>query len=294
MKHPLPPLDALKVFEASARHLSFSKAADELCLSKGGVSYQIRKLEQTLNLVLFKRSVRQILLTDAGQQLFQVTQQVFRELNDTIQRLGQGHDSGNRLVIGATTYVAARWLSPRVTAFCQEHTHINVTFQHAVNDADFELTAVDLAIRWGPCDITSNTNVLHQLPMPMFAVCNTEIAHQLPKKLAADSLQGQTLLSEERQQDLWLEWAGDKHFLEKCNVRVISDANVRVQAAIDGQGLMLADDMMINELRNQSLQRVYNQQLTGYGYAIMRDPNRMHSLASRLFQDWLLDQLSTS
>ena len=69
MKHPLPSLDALKVFESAARHLSFSKAAQELFITKGAVSYQIRKLETSLESALFRRSVRQVYLTNAGQEL---------------------------------------------------------------------------------------------------------------------------------------------------------------------------------------------------------------------------------
>ena len=70
MKHSLPPLDSLKAFEASARLLSFTRAADELCVSKGAISYQIKKLEQHLGQALFKRTTRQVLLTDAGQLLY--------------------------------------------------------------------------------------------------------------------------------------------------------------------------------------------------------------------------------
>jgi len=79
MKHPLPSLDALKVFESAARQLSFSEAARELCITKGAVSYQIRRLEEALDCALFQRTVRQVYLTRAGQQLLQTTQRNFSE-----------------------------------------------------------------------------------------------------------------------------------------------------------------------------------------------------------------------
>jgi len=73
VKHSLPSLDALKVFESAARQLSFSQAARELCITKGAVSYQIRRLEESLDCALFQRTVRQVFLTRAGQQLLQTT-----------------------------------------------------------------------------------------------------------------------------------------------------------------------------------------------------------------------------
>jgi len=95
MKHHLPPLDALKAFESAARHLSFTLAAEELCISKGAISYQIRKLEEVLQCSLFKRSVRQVYLTDAGQRLLHTTRKLFDELDDTLQRLhGENAQAG--------------------------------------------------------------------------------------------------------------------------------------------------------------------------------------------------------
>lgn len=114
MKHSLPPLESLKVFEAAARRLSFTRAAEELCVSKAAVSYQMRKLETELDCALFKRSVRQVFLTDAGQELLQVTQRLFGELQTTIDQIRPG-DSSHNVLIGATTYVAVRWLSSRIS-----------------------------------------------------------------------------------------------------------------------------------------------------------------------------------
>jgi len=87
MKHSLPSLDSLKAFESAARHLSFSLAANELCITKGAISYQIRKLEEELQCELFKRSIRQVYLTEAGQHLFKNTQTLFNEFKLTFDRL---------------------------------------------------------------------------------------------------------------------------------------------------------------------------------------------------------------
>ena len=104
MKHPLPNLECLKVFESAARHLSFSAAADELCITKGAVSYQIKKLESELATRLFKRSVRQVLLTDQGQKLYQEVRKMFANLENTLSGLAAAID--NTITIAVTTYVA--------------------------------------------------------------------------------------------------------------------------------------------------------------------------------------------
>ena len=146
MKHNLPPLDSLKAFESTARLLSFTRAADELCVSKGAVSYQVKKLERHLGQALFKRTTRQILLTDAGQLLYQQTRQWFQQLHQQFAQLMVTPKA--QLVIAVTTYTAVRWLSPRLAAFSQAHQDLQIILQHSINQPNFEATGIDLSIRW--------------------------------------------------------------------------------------------------------------------------------------------------
>lgn len=298
MKHPLPPLDSLKAFEAAARHLSFSLAADELCITKGAVSYQIRKLEEHLQCSLFKRAVRQVYLTDAGQALLKTTQQLFQELGKTLSQLsGENQQAG--VSIAATTYVAARWLSSRISQFNEQHPDVTILLQHSVNSADFKLGDVDLAIRWGPCKQRADRNRFGEIPMGLFPVASPALLERYginpatPLTVAAlqqAPLNQLTLLCEDRPQDNWQEWfdaADTDHAVLNNPRRVISDANVRVQAAIDGQGLIMADDLMRNELNNGLLIAPFLEKLEGYGYALMCSPTRIHGDNARLVKDWL-------
>ena len=298
MKHPLPPLDSLKAFEAAARHLSFSLAADELCITKGAVSYQIRKLEEHLQCSLFKRAVRQVYLTDAGQALLKTTQQLFQELSKTLSQLsGENQQAG--VSIAATTYVAARWLSSRISQFNEQHPEVTILLQHSVNSADFKLGDVDLAIRWGPCKQRADRNRFGEIPMGLFPVASPALLKRYEvntsKPLSAIQLQQEpfkcmTLLCEDRSQDTWQEWfevgASEPVRLENPR-RVISDANVRVQAAVDGQGLIMADDLMRNELNNGLLVAPFLEVLEGYGYALMCSPTRIHGGNALLVKEWL-------
>lgn len=290
LKHYLPQLDSLKAFEAAARHLSFSMAADELCISKGAISYQIRKLEEQVQCTLFKRSIRQVYLTDAGQALLKATNSIFHELEETLHQLHGERDQAS-VSIAATTYVAARWLSPKVSAFNDQHPNISISLLHSVNSADFKLADVDIAIQWGPCSNKSERNKIDEFPMALFPA----VSPGLLEKYSVDAnnyldintlfdkpLCDIPLLCEDRQLDLWGEWMvsaspGNSRHLANPR-RVITDANVRVQAAIDGQGFILADDLMLNEMNNRLLVRPFKYQLIGYGY-------RVKSPASRIFSD---------
>ncbi|HJP06582.1 MAG: LysR family transcriptional regulator [Proteobacteria bacterium] len=289
MKHRLPPLDRFKVFERAATLLSFTAAAQELCVSKGAVSYQIRMLEQEIGVELFNRSVRQVLLTDTGQLLLKSVERAFGELEDSLGRIH--HQGAHRTIrIAATTYVAARWLSPRVARFSEHFPEVSFIFQHSINDDDFNLDGVDIAIRWGTCTGKTGGNRWKELPMPLFAVASPALIdrYSLTKKpvLPAEV----PLLCEERAQDSWAELFSGQALSNPRHV--ISDANVRVQAAIDGQGLILADAMMQMELDNRLLLSPMSERLTGYGYVFFIPRRDSLNPVQRSFLDWLATEPS--
>ncbi len=299
MKHPLPSLDALKVFEAAARLLSFSKAADELCLSKGAVSYQVRKLEENLDCALFRRSVRQVYLTDAGQQLFLQTRRLFDELSDTLGRI-KPTDTGHDVTIGATTYVALRWLSPRIASFSERYPDISVTLRHSVNSREFRMHDVDFAIRWDRVGDGPRRGLLREMPMPLFPVCSPRLLerHGLPgartrldvPEIARGPLAATPLLCEDRALDLWQTWYGEQAQPLANPRRVVDDANVRTQAAVDGQGWTLADAMMEHELETGALVAPFDHRLEGYGYVIQLAPGRFLGRDAVTLRDWLVGE----
>ena len=301
MKHPLPPLDALKVFESAARQLSFSLAARELCITKGAVSYQVRRLEEILDCALFERSVRRVFLTRAGQQLLQTTQRAFQDFDETFRRI-RPQDSAHDVLIGVTTYVALRWLSPRIARYTQSSQDVSILLQHSVNDRDFRLEDVDFAIRWDAMQGKITPNRPLELPMSLFPVCSPALLD--PGKsaetgldrtaIAQPPLAAIPLLCEERPLDLWQTWFGDgPASLNNASLdnarRIIADANVRTQAAIDGQGWTLADELMRRELDSGELVAPFAHRLEGYGYAIQSAPGRYVNRKAREFMQWLID-----
>ena len=304
MKHHLPSLDSLKAFESAARHLSFSLAANELCMTKGAVSYQIKKLEEELQCELFKRSIRQVYLTDEGQTLFNSTKKLFKELANTCERIKEVKQHTN-VTIAATTYVAARWLSSRISLFTDEFPDINIVLQHSVNSDEFKLDDADLSILWGACLGKLNQSCFAEIPMSMFPVISPRILNTHDIEITKDSNFINTILTEpfcnipllceDRQLDTWQEWfdtnTQNKSIKLKNPRRIISDANVRVQAAIDGQGLILADNLMFNEMNNGLLIKPFKQELEGYGYAFYSSSARKYADNALILKEWFIKNL---
>ncbi len=180
----LPSLKALHAFEAAARHCSFNAAAAEISLSPGAIGYQVKQLETSLNISLFFRRTRQLELTGEGKQLYKAINHLFRELDDEVTKILPNKQKSH-LTVSVSTYFVTRWLSPRLGKFLNNHTDITFRLQHAVNNPDFTLDDVDLAIRWGDGNMPQSQSEL-LIEMPMIAVCAPAL---LDKKSRCGNLQ---------------------------------------------------------------------------------------------------------
>ncbi|GIL02767.1 MAG: LysR family transcriptional regulator [Alphaproteobacteria bacterium] len=143
---PLPPLNALRAFEAIARHLSFAKAAEELHVTPAALSHQIRALERQLGVTLFHRRTRAIDLTEAGRLIYPGLHAGFESLRDAIARLDRARDD-RFLVISATPGLTAKWLVPRLWRFLSAHPEIDARVASSMSYANFLNDGVDVAIR---------------------------------------------------------------------------------------------------------------------------------------------------
>ncbi|MDP6190471.1 MAG: hypothetical protein QF872_06655, partial [Gammaproteobacteria bacterium] len=174
---------------------------------------------------------------------------------------------------------------PRLAAFSQAHQDLQIILQHSINQPNFEATGIDLSIRWQHQPDNSD----YFIAAPLFPVASPELVAQLPLvKLLAGQLgtslwQNIPLLTEPRQEDLWQAWNLDQ---PASNPRhIIEDANVRVQAAIDGQGLILADQLMQAEIEAGALIAISDQTYKQAGYAIKAYSQQAHKLLSWLQQE---------
>ena len=147
----LPPLKSLQAFEATARHLSFSKAADELFVTPAAVSQQVRQLEDWLQVQLFRRLTREIRLTDAGQKALPLVTEGFDKLAEGVLRLTEDDETGILTVTAAPTF-AAKWLVPRLAHFNDRYPDLNVRVDASLGLVDFEREGVHIGIRLGAGD----------------------------------------------------------------------------------------------------------------------------------------------
>jgi len=144
----LPPLNALRAFEAAARHLNFSRAADELSVTPGAVSQQIQNLEDYIGASLFKRTPRGLLLTDGAQTALPALREAFDRLAEAASLLTAAVD-GRRLTLTAPPSFAAKWLVPRLGRFEQAHPQVDVWLSADMDLVDFAGGDIDLAVRYG-------------------------------------------------------------------------------------------------------------------------------------------------
>lgn len=144
----LPPLNALRAFEAAARHLNFSRAADELSVTPGAVSQQIQNLEDYVGAALFKRTPKGLLLTDAAQTALPALREAFDRLAEAASLLTAAVD-GRRLTITAAPSFAAKWLMSRLGDFERSHPQVDIWLSTGMDLVDFAAGEVDVAIRYG-------------------------------------------------------------------------------------------------------------------------------------------------
>mgnify|MGYP003336088297 CR=1 FL=1 len=194
------PLNALRAFEASARHLSFTRAADELCVTQAAVSHQIKGLEERLGLKLFRRLPRGLTLTDEGAALLGPVAESFDRIGRILERFEEGRLK-EVLTVAAVGTFAVGWLMPRLPAFQQAHPFVDLRLLTNNNKVDLAAEGLDYAIRFGD-GAWHGTEAERLFEAPLSPLCAPELAGRLT---APRDLLSQTLLRSYRAQD-WPDW----------------------------------------------------------------------------------------
>ena len=243
MAKRLPPLNALKAFEAAARYLSFTKAADELFVTQAAVSHQIKSLEGFLSTKLFLRKNRTLLLTEEGQSFYMDIKDIFVSLQDATDRVLSLGSKG-AITVATPPSFASQWLVARISQFSQENPEIDVRIKAVDLDEGFLDESVDVAVYYGRGHWPGlHINKLHAeylTPMcsPMLLTGN--------KPLRTLSDLNHHVLLHDSNRNLW------KHWLQKCNVDginvnhgpIFSHTMLVLQAAALGQGIALSNTLL--------------------------------------------------
>lgn len=286
MSRRLPSLNALKAFEAAARHESFTRAADELAVTQGAVSHQVKALEQELGLRLFLRERQRLRLTPAGRRLLDVARDAFDRIADGTERLRAAERSGG-LAISTSPNFAAKWLAPRLGAFAEAHPEIELRLSATLQHVDFAREDVDLAIRHGEGD-WPGLSVTRLCREELFPVASPALARRLR---APSDLKRATLLRLEGGRDwaAWLDAAGVAGVdLERGPV--FNQASLQLDAAAAGQGVALARSALADwDLRGGRLVRPFALAIAApYAYWIVCPRPKAKQPKVRAFTAWLL------
>lgn len=236
MPRRLPQLNALKAFEAAARHVSFTRAAEELCVTQGAVSHQVKALEAELGIKLFNRERQRLSITDAGRDYLSVVRDALDRIAMGTERLVQRQSSG-MLTVSTSPDFAAKWLVHRLGRFAEAHPAIDLRVSATMHHVDFAREDVDLAVRHGDGD-WPGLHVMRLCSEQLFAVCSPALGAGL--KRPKDVLKLPLLHLDDRSPwTAWLEAAGlaDSDALHGV---VLNRASMLIDAAIDGQGIALA------------------------------------------------------
>ncbi len=248
MARRLPPLGALRAFEAAARHLSFAKAAEELHVTPAAVSHQVKALEEHLGQQLFRRFNRAVLLSEPGQRLLPGLRDGFDRLAEAVDRLRTA-DARGPLTVTVAPGFAAKWLVPRLDRFQTRHPDIEVRIDAAPQVIDLTREEVDIAIRYGAGKYPG-LRVDRLLPEEVSPVCSPHLLqgpHPLrePKDLRSHTLIHSAWGEDDSSPDwrMWLLAAGVRDVDWTRGPR-FGEYNLAIDAAIAGQGVALASGVL--------------------------------------------------
>ena len=277
--------DSLKTFDAVARTLSMTKAADEMHQSKGSISYQVGKLEAELGLRLFERAHAKLELTEEGRRLWHVSQTALSQIDREIEDL-RGTAAG-AVTVGALTYFSSRWLSPRLTRFFEANPGISLRIEPINSVEMLRSVRVDMAVLWGiggweghKCELL--------LSLPAVPTANHAVAEQVKQLGLAEAVRQLPLLGDSSGDSGWRAWhaAAGLPYAPSRSSLTIPDSNSRVQAVVDGQGIALWDDLVAPEIDDGTLVRLSDVGVKDAGYRILFTERPM-SQSAEAFLDWL-------
>ncbi len=294
----LPPLNALKVFESAARHLSFTKAAEELHVTPGAVSQQIKALEEFIGGRLFRRTKRALLLTDAAQASLPILREAFDKLEEASRILTARGDS-KRLTVSVAPSLAAKWLVPRLDRFHERQPEIEVWISADMEVVDFAVDDIDLAIRYG-AGRYSGLEVELLMEESILPVCSPRLlqgAHPIrtPHDLAHHPL----LHDGSPDQDdmastnwaMWLKAAGVCDIDAKRGAK-FNQSSLVIEAAVAGKGVALAKSAIaLADLEAGRLVAPFDLTTpSSFSYYVVHPASKSRNAAVKAFKKWLREE----
>src|SRR5215471_5704126 len=294
MNNHIPPLSALRAFEASARHLSFSKAADELHVTPAAISHQIHALEEDLGVKLFHRMNRSIELTASARVLFPGLSEAFAGIQSSVRRLRAHNDTGT-LTVTASPSFAAKWLVLRLHRFQRQYPQVDVRISATDEIVDLTKGDFDIAIRYG-CGKYAGLDVELLFTNEVFPACSPQLLAASPPLHTPEDLPRHTLIHDQAVErdplvptwPMWLKAAGVKDIPAPAGL-TFNSIYLALDAAIAGHGVVLAySTIAAADLAAGRLVRLFSLALPDqFAYYIVTAPGALERTKVRVFRNWL-------
>lgn len=293
MPRQLPQLNAVKVFEAAARHGSFARAAEELHVTPAAVSQQIKLLEDYLGVALFRRG-KKLTLSESAEVMLPLISEALDQIERAVIHVRTPPADGP-LILSTPPAFASHWLIPRLDAFHTRHPEIELHLMATRRLVDFVMENVDVAIRFGSGDYPG-LQVERLTQESIVAVAAPKIADEI--KSPADLLHYNLLQDQWHTREGlfpdWPTWLATLGIAADNNLRIrhYGDASLALQAAVSGLGAALTwKSLAQDELKSGRLVQLLGQAIpTSLGYHLVSPPNRFNLPRVAAFRDWLLEQ----
>jgi LysR family glycine cleavage system transcriptional activator len=296
----LPPLNALRAFEAAARHLSFTKAAAELHVTQAAISHQIKTLEDHLGVPLFQRRNKAVLLTEAGQLCLPGVRDGFARLAEAVDGL-RALQTDSVLSVTTSPSFAAKWLVPRLERFRAANPELDVRIDASTQLVDFARENIDVGIRYGAGSYAGLTSE-SLFGTEVFPVCSPRLRKGPQALRTPADLKRHTLLhtewfarTDEPDWRMWLLAAGVSD-VDWTRGPQFNDAALAIQAAIEGQGVALGRDALVAaDIKAGRLVRPFRLSVAGrFHYHLVYLPVALKRSKVAIFRDWLLREARSS
>ena len=286
----IPPMQALRAFEAAARTGSLTRAAEALSVTHGAISHQIKALEESLGVRLLERAGRGIRVTDSGERLAARMRAALAEIADAVREASE-RANPRQLRVSVMPSFAARWLLPRLGSFIARHPDIDLDVRSSMALVDFRRDDADVAIRHGFGN-WPDVKAEYILSDTYFPVCSPRLVPRLPGE--PRDLARYTLLR--ANDEFWKPWfdAVGLDWPEPARGPIFNDSALMLQAAVDGQGIALARKSLLgNDVRNGLLVRLFDIDVAApRRYYLVYPPRLAGSPKLAAFREWLLAEIA--
>ncbi|RUV41273.1 LysR family transcriptional regulator [Mesorhizobium sp. M1A.T.Ca.IN.004.03.1.1] len=293
MKRRLPPLGCLRAFAVGGRELKLSRAAEELNVTPSAVSHMIRRLEDDLNVKLFRRNGREIELTDAGRKLLPAASAAFDLLQNAVDELAKD-TRGGTLTVSARPYFAMKWLSPRIGKLWSFLPDAEIRLRNTNSTIDFESEGVDIDIDLRGSFDDPRYEVSYLMPGALTPICSPDLIKGDSPLRTPEDLCRCTLLRDTKN-DFWPEWldaVGLRDLVPAHNL--YSDSTImRVQLALSGQGIELGClPLVSDEIAAGSLVAPFDFVLDSFAFCLVKPLNlkRKPSEKVAVLTKWLIEE----